>query len=73
MLKREVDCLEFCCGNCRGVRMTFRVEVIVNRVGEASSVICFGTVGVTDVGILVVDDKRLEAVSVGYRQSTFLG
>ena len=47
--------------------MTFRVQVIVNRVGTASSVICLGTVGITNVGIWVVDDKRLEAVPVGYR------
>ena len=49
------------------VTMTFRVYVIVNRVGKAGSVICFGTVRTTDVGIWVVDDKRLEAVSVGHR------
>ena len=54
--------------------MTFRVWVIVDRVGKAGSVICFGTVGITDVEIWVVDDKKLEAVSIlGYRQSTFLG
>jgi len=39
--------------------MTFRVQVIVNRVGNAGSVIRFGTVGKTDVGIWVVDDERL--------------
>ena len=32
----------------------------MNIVGKVSSVICFGTVGITDVGIWAVDDKRLE-------------
>ena len=39
----------------------------------AGSVICFGTVSITDVGLWVVNDKGLEAVSVSYWWSTFLG
>ena len=65
MLEREIDCLEFCCEDWRGVTMTFRVKVIVNTVGKArqgkaSSVICFGTVGITvlEFGWLMIRDWK---------------